>query len=235
MLAPAGLDDRVLYRCVVGSRAYGLDGPGSDTDRRGFYLAPAALQWSFAGPPPQLEDVDGQACYWELEKFLRLALQANPTVLECLYSPLVEHAAPLAGELLAIRGGFLSTLAVASFSGYADAQFAKLERSRARDGAVHWKHAMHLLRLLISGTGLLRDGALDVAVGHHRERLLAVRRGELTWEDVLAWRAELEAGLERAAAATTLPSEPDRAAAEAFLIRARRAAAAEPNPIEVAS
>ena len=30
----------VIYRCVVGWRAYGLDGPGSDTDRRGIYLPP---------------------------------------------------------------------------------------------------------------------------------------------------------------------------------------------------
>src|SRR5215469_10262620 len=51
----ADLYQYVIYRCVVGSRAYGLDGPGSDTDRRGIYLPPAALQWSLYGVPEQLE------------------------------------------------------------------------------------------------------------------------------------------------------------------------------------
>jgi predicted nucleotidyltransferase len=34
----------IIYRCVVGSRTYGLDNDASDTDRRGIYLAPAELQ-----------------------------------------------------------------------------------------------------------------------------------------------------------------------------------------------
>ena len=38
-----GLYRFVLYRCVTGSTAYGLDQEGSDVDRRGFYLPPADL------------------------------------------------------------------------------------------------------------------------------------------------------------------------------------------------
>src|SRR6267154_1000197 len=34
------LEPLIIYRCVVGSRAYGLDHDDSDTDRRGIYLAP---------------------------------------------------------------------------------------------------------------------------------------------------------------------------------------------------
>src|SRR5918999_735630 len=37
-LAEYSLYDFVIYRCVVGSRAYGLDNADSDTDRRGVYL-----------------------------------------------------------------------------------------------------------------------------------------------------------------------------------------------------
>jgi predicted nucleotidyltransferase len=89
----------VIYHCVVGSRAYGLDEPDSDVDRQGIYLPQADLHWSLAGVPEQLENHDDQECYWELERFLRLALKANRNVLECLYTPLVEHTTPLAGEL----------------------------------------------------------------------------------------------------------------------------------------
>ena len=55
------LDTFVVLRCVVGSRAYGLDGPDSDTDRRGIYLPPADLHWSLAGVPEQLEH-EATAC-----------------------------------------------------------------------------------------------------------------------------------------------------------------------------
>jgi hypothetical protein len=50
------LYDHVVYRCIVGSQAYGLNEQGSDIDRRGFYLAPAELYWSLAGAPEQLEN-----------------------------------------------------------------------------------------------------------------------------------------------------------------------------------
>src|SRR4051812_10237498 len=45
-LAEYNLFDRVIYRCVIGSRAYGLEHDDSDTDRRGVYLPPAELHWS---------------------------------------------------------------------------------------------------------------------------------------------------------------------------------------------
>jgi hypothetical protein len=45
----------IIYRCVVGSRAYGLAEGDADTDRRGIYLAPADAEWSLAGVPEQLE------------------------------------------------------------------------------------------------------------------------------------------------------------------------------------
>src|SRR5262247_4421857 len=55
ILAEYDLYDFVIYRCVVGSRAFGLAGDDSDTDRRGIYLPPADLQWSLYGAPEQLE------------------------------------------------------------------------------------------------------------------------------------------------------------------------------------
>jgi hypothetical protein len=51
VLAKHGLFDRVIFRCVIGSRAYGLDDDESDIDRRGFYLPPAQLHWSLYGVP----------------------------------------------------------------------------------------------------------------------------------------------------------------------------------------
>jgi predicted nucleotidyltransferase len=216
------LEPLIIYRCVVGSRAYGLDTDESDTDLRGIYLAPAELQWSLFGAPEQFEDNATQSCYWELQKFIVMALKANPNILECLFSPLVEKVTPLGEELLALRDAFLSQMIFQTFNGYAMSQFKKIEQDRRNHGEIRWKHAMHLLRLLISGAATLREGRVPVRVEAHRERLLAVKRGEIIWYDVEAWRQELHRDFERSLAETKLPERPDYEAANRFLIRARR-------------
>ena len=216
------LEMLIIYRCVVGSRAYGLETEEPDVDRRGVYVAPAELQWSLFGAPEQFEDNGEQACYWELQKFLIMALKANPNILECLYSPMVEKVTELGQELLSIREAFLSQMIFQTFNGYAMSQFKKIEQDIRNHGEVRWKHAMHLLRLLLTGAATLREGRVPVRVEMHRERLLAVKRGEVTWADVDGWRRELHSDFERALAETKLPGRPDYERANGFLIRARK-------------
>lgn len=224
------LEACIIYRCVVGSRAYGLETEDSDTDRRGIYLAPAELEWSLFGAPEQFEDNAAQECFWELQKFLVMALRANPNILECLYSPLVDKATPLGGELLALRERFLSQMVFQTFNGYALSQFKKIEQDRRNHGQVRWKHAMHLLRLLITGAATLREASVPVRVTASRDRLLAVKQGGIPWEEVEVWRRELHRDFEKALAGTCLPERPDYEAANDFLIRARREMAQTGRP-----
>jgi len=213
----------VILKCVIGSRAYGLDHSASDTDYRGVYLPPADLQWSLFGVPEQLEDDATQETYWELQKFLVLALKANPNVLECLYTPLVEQATDLARELLDMRQAFLSKLVYQTYNGYVMSQFKKLSGDLRNKGEVKWKHVMHLVRLLLSGVTALREGVVPVKVEEHRNRLLMIRAGALPWDEVDAWRLHLHQEFDAAFATTTLPDRPDYARVNAFLIKARRA------------
>ncbi|GAA5507706.1 nucleotidyltransferase domain-containing protein [Novipirellula caenicola] len=223
-LMSAGLYDRVIYRCVIGSRAYGLDDHDSDTDRRGVYLPPAELQWSLYGVPDQLENDETQEVYWELQKFIILALKANPNVLECLYSPIVDSVTPLGRELLEMRDAFLSKLVFQTYSGYVASQFKKMQTDNRNQGRVKWKHVMHLVRLLMSGTFVLREGGVRVEVGEHRESLLRIKRGEMSFADADRWRRELQVEFESAFKSTKLPDRPDYERANAFLVDARRRA-----------
>lgn len=218
------LYDRVIYRCVVGSLAYGLAGEGSDIDRRGFYLPPADLHWSLFDLPEQLENRETEECYWEIRKFLTMALKANPNILECLYTPIVEHSTPLADELIAHRDVFLSKMIYQTYNGYVMSQFKRLQQDVRTTGAPRWKHAMHLIRLLLAGITALREGTIPVRVEEYRDRLLAIKRGEVRWEDLDAWRLDLHAEFERVFAATPLPDRPDYAWANRFLVEARRSA-----------
>jgi hypothetical protein len=222
----AGIDlyERVIYRCVVGSRAYGLDVTGSDTDLRGIYLPPADLHWSLYGVPEQLENPETEECYWEVQKFLILALKANPNILECLYTPLVERATPLAQELLDMREIFLSKLIYQTYNGYVMSQFKKLQKHIQNKGTIKWKHAMHLIRLLLSGITALEQGYVLVDVGEYRTELLAIRSGGVPWEDVNARRLELHKAFDAAFQKTALPDRPDYERANAYLVKARRSA-----------
>ncbi len=219
------LYDFVIYRCIVGSQAYGLNHQQSDVDRRGIYLPPADLHWSLYGVPEQLENPESEEVYWELQKFLVLALKANPNVLECLYSPLVETKGPLADELLSMREAFLSRLVYQTYNGYVLSQFKKLEQDFRAAGQIKWKHAMHLIRLLLSGVTVLREGFVPLRVEQYREKLLAIRRGEVPWEEVNAWRLELHKRFGEAYATTSLPEAPDYERVNEFLVRARKSMA----------
>ncbi|MEO1404318.1 MAG: nucleotidyltransferase domain-containing protein [Cyanobacteria bacterium J06635_1] len=221
-LADYQLRDYIIYRCIVGSRAYGLDDEHSDTDRRGIYLPPATLHWSLYGVPEQIEDKPAQECYWELQKFILLALKANPNVLECLYTPLIETVDPIAQTLLDLRGCFLSKLVYQTYNGYALSQFKKMEQDLRTKGHIRWKHAMHLIRLLLSGITTLQEGFVPVRVEHHREKLLAIKYAQLPWEAVNQWRLELHETFNQTFQKTALPERPNYEQVNDFLIWARK-------------
>lgn len=218
------LHRHVILRVVVGSRAYGLDDAGSDVDTRGVYLPPASLHWSLYGVPEQLESPGTDEVYWELQKFLGMALKANPNILEVLNTPLVEAETALGAELRAERHRFVSRMVFQTYNGYVLSQFRKMEQDLRTTGAPRWKHAMHLLRLLLSGATILREGTVPVRMDAHRDALRAIRRGEVPWDEVNAWRLRLHAEMDAAMEASPLPERPDYAWANDFLVRARRGA-----------
>lgn len=224
------LYDRVIFRCVVGSRAFGLDDENSDTDYRGIYLPTAEMHWSMYGVPEQIECDETQEHYWELQQFLVLALKANPNVLECLYTPLIEVKTELADELLEMRSSFLSRMVYQTYNGYVMSQFKKMQSDLRNQGQVKWKHVMHLIRLLISGISVLREGFVPVRVDEHRDQLLAIKRGEVSWDETEKWRHRLHGEFDAAVTESSLPERPDYERANNLLIKARRAAMAAELP-----
>jgi predicted nucleotidyltransferase len=219
------MDDLVgnhtILAVVVGSRAYGLSGPASDHDRRGVYAAPTRLFWRLAKPPTHLDGPLPEQFSWEVERFCDLARQGNPTVLEVLWSPLVEKITGRGHALRSARSAFLSRRVAQTYGAYARDQLTKVANRRARTGETDHKQAMHMIRLLHAGIHVLRTGEVLVDVSPLRDRLLAIRSGEVPFDDVVAWAADLQAGLASAAAATALPETPDLPAIDQLLSRVR--------------
>jgi hypothetical protein len=214
----------VIYRVTVGSRAFGLSTESSDEDRRGVFLPPADWTWSLTKPPEQVEFfTDGvEEVDWEIEKFLRLALHANPNILETLWSPAVLHCDETGEELRRMRSAFLSRHLYKTYSGYVLSQFKLMKRSYDEKGTFKAKHAMHLIRLLHSGIHALAEGEIRVDVAEHREELLAVRHGKVAFDEVRRRALDLDKQFAEAFTRTTLPEKPDTERVNRFLIAARR-------------
>jgi predicted nucleotidyltransferase len=82
------------------------------------------------------------------------------------------------------------------------------------------KNAYNLVRLLATATRWLREGAPVFEVeGDLRDRLLAIKRGEVGLADVLAEAEAMAPELEKARDESRLPARPDVARADALLRR----------------
>lgn len=82
------------------------------------------------------------------------------------------------------------------------------------------KNAYNLLRLLVTATRWLREGTPTFEVdGALRDRLLAIKRGEVALGEVLAEAEAMAPELERARDESTLPRRPDVVRADALLRR----------------
>ena len=211
----------LIYECIVGSKAFGLSDENSDDDIRGIYLSPNDVLFSLWGAPEQLEDKERDKVYWELEKYIRLALKANPNILETLWTPMVSIKTETAEELLSIRESFLSKYIFKTFGGYAISQFNKMKSEYLKTGKYRTKHALHLIRLLISGAEALRHGYIMIDVSKYKNDLLAIKSGKLDFSEIQIWREQLEDDFNLAYTQTTLPDLPDVKKANDFLLKVR--------------
>lgn len=121
------IGNRLLYETLVGSQAYGLARPDSDEDIKGVFVDPVATLLTLRQLPEQISDDRNDIVYFSLRRFLELALQANPTLIELLYMPeeCVRFIHPAFQQVLDQRDAFLTLRAYDSHVKYAQAQIRK--------------------------------------------------------------------------------------------------------------
>ena len=117
----------VIFRGIVGSRAYGTANAQSDTDTRGIFVVPSAEYVRLVPPPKQVSDARNDHTYYSLLRFCELMSEANPTTMEILYLPedCVITMTPAFESLVAHRDIFITQRAVESHLGYAVSQMKK--------------------------------------------------------------------------------------------------------------
>ena len=174
---------------------------------------------------------------YSLRKYVRLALKGHPTILLLLFVPsdMVIEEKELGAELRSLLPALLSKRAGRGYLGYLQGQTERLHGTRGQKNVnrpelveahgFDTKYAMHAARLGYQGVELLETGRLTLPMPEPaRSSVMAIRRGERTFEEAIGEIEDVERRLQEALKGTTLPEEPDRPTVDRFLVDAYRRA-----------
>lgn len=245
-IAQSGL----ILRCQVGSGVHGTSVSGTDDrDEMGICLEPPEYviglrvfeqyehhtAWERPGGLANRSGAgDLDDTVYSARKWMRLALNGNPSVLLPLFVPEAEIVAitPLGEELRALAPAIVSRQAGERFAGYLHAQRRSMlsHEGKGRDCTrpeliekygFDTKFAGHMVRLGHQGVELMQTGRITLPMPEReRETVRAVRTGGYTMTEALGMAEELEARLRELLITSPLPEYPDREAADAWLVGA---------------
>ena len=236
-----------IYLVLGGSHAYGLDRPDSDKDYRGVFMPGERHFFGLADQDGPYEKKQPDIVMQSLAKFVKLALGANPNILEQLFIPKQEQLGCWEGmvHILDDRHLFLSRRAHKSYMGYAYSQLSKLKSGGTRNlgekrkalreqFGYDTKNAMHCVRLLLQGREILESGELTVRCDETtRVLLLDIRDGRWAYENVLELAENYMTEINRALEHSPLPPDPPVDCIEASLMDVQAEYLAQRKPWRV--
>jgi len=216
----AAAEPNTILRATVGSKLHGLNLEATDdTDEMGVCVEPPEYvvglrkfeQWVYRtqpeGYPSGPEDLD--LTIYSLRKWVRLALAGNPTVLLLLFAQPSECRVRTArgAELQQMAPSFISRAVAEPYLGYFNAQRQRLTGERGG-------------RALRKGLALEKPGAgYDTKYAAQREFTMAIRRGEVNLDEVLARASELEQRISGLKASSSLPERPETDLIQDWMVR----------------
>lgn len=163
---------------------------------------------------------------FSIVKFFNLAMENNPNIIDSLYTPheCVQHITKVGNMVRERRGIFLHKGAWYKFKGYAYSQLHKMKtkdpsgkRAEIREKfGFDVKFAYHVVRLLSECEQILTEGDIDLR--RNREHLKAIRRGEVTEQDIVLWFNDKEKQLEKLYSDSKLPHSPDESKIKQLLM-----------------
>lgn len=116
------------FLSLCGSRLYGVANPDSDTERRGFYLAPFAEWTGLPGynfQQSEKRDSVNDVVIWNLRDFISHLIKGSTQTIEVLFSN--EYIATEIGEeVLRVREWFITKHIYRSIRGFALGEISKI-------------------------------------------------------------------------------------------------------------
>ena len=178
---------------------YGTNIATSDIDKRGVCVPPRIVMMGFARNFNQQEFEGEDTVVYSLQKFMQLATDANPNIIELLYAPedCIETIHPTWEKLLEKRDLFLTAKAYYTFTGYAHSQLKRIKghRSWLMDPPTH-KPTRAEFGLLEAGAGVreiakgIDAGLVSRDVLKEIEKEKRYKAALTTWNQYQKWKKE---------------------------------------------
>jgi predicted nucleotidyltransferase len=210
---------RLILKVYAGSHSYGMDTETSDEDFRGICIPPAEYLLGLKHFE-QHEHKEPDEVIYSLKKFVKLALDNNPNIIDALFvdDRHIVFINEFGQELRDLRQSFLSKRIFKTYGGYAVSRLKKLTESGKNPignkteliekYGYDTKDAAHLVRLMKMGIEILENGKVNV-FRHDREMLLDIRNGKYPLIDITNNFDYLNHLLFKAYQNSQLPDEPD--------------------------
>lgn len=211
-----------LLSGVVGSQAYGLATPDSDTDYLEVFAYSTVDLLGLESLRESIVTAGPDMTRHEVKKFVKLALTCNPTVSELLWLDDYVQASDLGLELVGLRTAFLSRQRVRdAYMGYASQQYNRLIKASTFEQAQ--KCARHILRLMHQGYGLYVGAYLKLKVDDPQWYFDTARQMTEDLQYLREYMARMELAFIEAEQRSPLPLQPDYDSVNAWLIEVRKA------------
>lgn len=187
----------LIFMTLAGSIMYGTNTQESDIDKRGICVPPKNVVMGFARNFEQQEFPNEDTVVYSLMKFMKLAVEGNPNILEILFAPeeCVQVIHLTWKELQKYKQKFLTADLFPKFRGYAESQFKKmkiLRENRITNPPTH-KPIRSEFDLLETGMGVrelvkgIDATELDSSVMEIIDREKKYKAALLKWNQYQEW------------------------------------------------
>lgn len=232
------------YETIMGSQAYGVSSDDSDIDIYGFCVPPKNIVFPHItghitgfGPTPdrfdqysehhmKMGDKVYDVSIYNIVKYFQLCMDNNPNMIDSLYTPIncVVHCTKVGEMVKAKRDLFLTKRSWFKFKGYAFSQLHKMANKQpvgkrtetVKKYGYDVKFAYHIVRLMYEAHMILEEGTIDLQ--RNRNHLKAIRRGDVSEEDIREWFVQGEKAGDKLYESSSLRKVPDYKAIKSLLI-----------------
>lgn len=247
-IRPPPFVETTHYEVIVGSVMYGVSDDLSDMDINGFCIPPKEVVFphlageidGFSRQKKRFEQFqqhhiredstnkEYDITIYSIVKFFMLCMENNPNMLDCLFAPdnVVLHITSVGNMVRDKRKLFLHKGSWPKFKGYSYSQLHKARSKDPQEGskraAIREKYGFdvkflyHVVRLLLECEMILQEGDIDIQ--RHREHLKAIRRGDVSQDEIEKWFSEKEKHLEKMYETSSLRYSPPEQEIKQLLI-----------------
>jgi predicted nucleotidyltransferase len=243
---PSWLINNVVYLTLMGSQAYGSTYENSDHDIYGICIPRKEQIFPhLSGLVHGFDDIQGfeqwqyHNCFdpdknrvydftvFGIVKYFRLLMDNNPNVIDSIFVPAdcVQHITPVGQLIRDNRKMFLHKGIFYKLRGYSLAQLHKMSskvpigkrKERVERDGFDRKFGYHVVRLLSECEDILLNGDLDLR--KNSEQLKAIRRGDMSEEEIRKWASDKERHLENLYHESKLQNSPPVGKIRALLLQ----------------